>query len=154
MPDDAYFAFKYHGSSNAGFPDPLVSPWRFRNGAMELVHVNEKHTLCPGSTLTVRFSYGNKGRISISSSEPAKAAIYFSANPIISIYDRAAYTGIIFWGSSGTFGTTQRTVTVPNLSAGTYHVGVVVDMDDEFGEDEEYNNSTPLGVQVTIPSGC
>ncbi len=151
--DETLFAVRYHGTSNSGNVDPTVSPWQFTSSGISLNYNGTNRQKCPGQTTSVKFSLANLGKKNIESSNHADVHIVFSNDDYISTGDVLAATGTS-WMDSGYFGTTSWTVTVPSLSPGTYHVGVIIDPGDEFTEDDEFNNATETGLRVTVPSGC
>lgn len=154
FPDDADMAIEYHGSSNAGNPDVVASGWRFHNGGPERNYsTTQTFTRCPGDTISVRFSFGNIGKVKVSSSDPMQLEIVLSSNTTISTSDTTVAT-FNAWAARGWFGSSNPTVTIPNLSPGTYHFGVIVDSDSSLGEDREGNNSSLVRRKITIPSGC
>ena len=153
LPDEVSFAANYHGSTNPGRVDATVSPWRFLSSGIALNYNGTNDTLCPGSVTTVRFSYGNLGKQGVSSTSPVDLLVVMSSNDYISTLDITVASGT-YWATLGFFGTTTWSFTVPNLSPGTYHVGIIADADNDFAEDDEYNNATESGLRITIPSVC
>ena len=153
LPDDTAFATTYHASTNAGNTDLVTSPWRMTSNGPRLNHTGSPRVLCPGATTSVRFSFGNMGKVNVPSFNPADISIVMSTNDYISVADTEVTTGTV-WGASGSFGTFTWNFTVPSLSPNTYHVGVMVDTDKDFVEDDEFNNASETGLQIRIPSGC
>lgn len=152
-PDDVHFAAQWHGTSG-GAVDIGASAWNRVGTTYQLVHPTlSTFTLCPGQTVSVTFSHAIKGKNNVPSNNPMPASIVFSNNDIISALDTAGSSFGLF-GNRGDFFTNTLNVTVPSLSPGTYHIGLVIDPTNSFAETEEGNNSTLLNRRVTVPSGC
>lgn len=160
MPDDAAFAYRFHGYSSCGAMDPVVSPWGWDSDRREVLLINRKvaeQEKCPGENITVGVGVGNKGRMRIPRDNPASIAIAFSTDRNINKYDHIVRRGN-FWGGSGFFAFYPWTVRVPwGLRAGSkYNVGAITDIDERLYEADEFNNATLLGVRVFIkhPNQC
>jgi len=154
MPDDVQFAVRFHASTNAGSIDAIVSPWSFSSGRPVLNYSGTNRFLCPGDRTTVQFSYGNIGKLPITSANPVSLDVYVSSNDFISTSDTQATSGGSFTAGLGWFGTATWTFTVPSLSAGTYFVGMIADKDGNHAEDDERNNAMETGLRITIRSTC
>ena len=154
FPDDADMGLRYHGNGNTGQRDMMASSWRHSGGAAVRNYTSVgTYTRCPGETINVRYSFGNIGKVDVTSSNPMKATIVLSTNSTISTYDTHAAEFTVY-ASRGSFGDFERSVTIPNLPPGGYFLGFVVDWDNAFDEDREGNNSSLINRRINIPSGC
>lgn len=154
FPDDADMGLTYHGNGNTGQRDMMASSWRHSGGAAARNYTSVgTYTRCPGETINVRFSFGNLGKVNVTSSNPMQAAVVLSNNDTISTYDMHA-ADVTVWANRGVFIDYELSVTIPNLLPGTYFFGFVVDSDSAFAEDREGNNSSLINRKITVPSGC
>lgn len=155
FPDDVQMASVYHSDGGAGLIDPAVSAWHWDTATApaatrRIYPGTSARPVCRGATTTVRYSNGNLGKAGLAQANQVKMQILLSDNAQISTTDRVV-SEFTFWGAQGFFGSSTRTITVPaNLPLGTYYVGVLVDPDQVASEQEEGNNSTPLGLRLNV----
>lgn len=150
--DDLNFAFRYHGSTAAGRSDLAVSPWKF-NGTSSVLHYGNDgltRKFCPGNLVEVKYTTVNLGRLD---SFDVPVRIYWSSNDFISTDDRLLYQHTTNM-PSGMEDEHQSGITVPRVSPGVYHIGVIVDPDNSRVEDDEFNNATETGLRIEVLGGC
>jgi hypothetical protein len=152
LPDDVDFGIHYHASTSTGSIDAVTSPWRFSSGPG--LNQNTTRTLCPGQTTTVKFSFGNLGKVNITSASPVNLRVVMSSDTNINTGDTTVTSGT-FFADRGFFGTSTWTITVPSVTKGvTYNVGIIADPTEIRSEQDEFNNSSQTGLKITVPSGC
>lgn len=161
--DDTEYMFKYQNNGATGRIDPYASAWYYDGSAGKGVrfynHNSPPIEKCPGDWIWVNFSIGNKGKVAFTSANPISYGIYFSAYNTIGtgISIRARVGSAWDCGQGCHFQVGNKQVYLPtNLLPGwTYNVGVILDYNNDYIEDNEYNNSSNLGLRVKIKTtGC
>lgn len=156
FPDDIQLASRYHSDGGAGLVDPAVSGWQWSTvgGVTALnriyIGVGASRDVCRGTVQPIRFSQSNLGKADILQGNQITMRIMLSDNDQITTTDRQI-DQFMFWGTQGFYGTSTRNILVPaNLPLGVYHVGILADPGEVRAEQEEGNNSTPLGLVLNV----
>ncbi len=159
FPDDLAYLVAVHSDSSSGTIDPFTSAWRINDTTKKPERIYsdkaEENPLqvCRGQSINVTFTLGNKGK---QRTPQIDYGIFFSSDKIIAATD---FQGR--WGWIDNYGNEQNTidrpVTVPNnlIPGQSYYVGVIIDYNNAYSEDIHYNNSSYLGLKVTVKTtGC
>jgi hypothetical protein len=159
LPDDVDYIVAHYGLSTVpGRVDPFTSGWRWnaRWTEPQPIYTSQYYyNVCPGATITYRFSIGNMGKPGILQSSPVTYGVVISSNSVISKYDTMVHSGV-YWGNTRWISEAIIPITVPaSLTPGaTYYLGSIVDYNNEFTENYEYNNASGGTFRITIRTDC